>query len=106
MGVSPFTTARTRNFTPGHAINAVVSRKCNKYLDTCAVMGYGFKSLDFSTLEELGEDLVFLLKRLRNCLVSNDANFKFGNSLFHRLGIIIQKGVDAQIVARLPTTAM
>lgn len=75
-GVSPFTTASTRSFTPGHAINDVVSRKCHKYLDTCAALGYGFKALAFFTLGELGEDLVLLLRRLRNCLVNNDVNFK------------------------------
>ncbi|XP_026392583.1 uncharacterized protein LOC113287919 isoform X2 [Papaver somniferum] len=105
-GVSPFTSARTRNFTPGHAINVAVSRKVNKYLNICTTHGYGFKALDFTTLGELGEDTILFLKRVGNCLASHDANYKVGSSLFYRLGIIIQKGVGAQLVARLPTNSL
>lgn len=91
--VSPFTTARTRNFTPGHAISATITRKCHKYLDKCAALGYGFGVLAFSTLGELSEYKITFLRRLRNCLIGHDANSKVGDSLFHRLGIDIQKGV-------------
>ncbi|XP_026433584.1 uncharacterized protein LOC113331022 [Papaver somniferum] len=102
-GISPFTTSRTRNTPPGQAIIAAVSRKRTKYLHKCMTLGYGFQALAFSTMGELGDDLVLFLKRLSNCLVSHDVNHKIGNSLFHRLGIIIQKGVGAQLVARLPS---
>ncbi|XP_026397756.1 uncharacterized protein LOC113293280 [Papaver somniferum] len=101
-GVSPFTSARTRNFIPGSAISAAITRKNNKYLDKCTSLGYGFGVLTFTTFGELSPDLTSFLKRLRNCMARHDANFKIGNSLFHRLGIVIQKGVGAQLVARLP----
>ncbi|XP_026414844.1 uncharacterized protein LOC113310393 isoform X1 [Papaver somniferum] len=101
-GVSPFTSARTRNFTPGHAISATVTRKRDKYLDTCTAQGYGFVVLAFSTLGELGSEMISFLQRLRNCLVSHDANHKIGDSLFFRLGVVIQKGIGAQLVARIP----
>ncbi|XP_026413120.1 uncharacterized protein LOC113308884 [Papaver somniferum] len=102
-GVSPFTSARTRSFTPGHAISAAVSRKLHKYQDLCARHGYDFQVLTFTSLGELSEDTITFIKRLRNCFVRNDTNYKIGNSLFHKIAIIIQKGVDAQLVARLPT---
>lgn len=41
-GVSPFTSARTTSFTPGHAISAAVTRKYNKYLDKCLTHRYEF----------------------------------------------------------------
>lgn len=74
-----------------------------KYLDKCTTHGHGFQVLAFTTLGELSEHTILFLKRLRNCLIRYDANHKIGNSLFHRLGIVIQKGVGAQLVARLPT---
>lgn len=102
--VSPFTSARTRNYTPGHAISSAVSCKRNKYLDKCSAHGYGFNALAFTTLGELGEDTIIFMNKMRNCLIHHDANYKVGSSLFHRLGITIQKGVGAQLVARLPST--
>lgn len=104
--VSPFTTASTTTFTPSRIISMAVTRKRNKYLDTCTAQGYGFQVLAFSTLGELEDDLIAFLKRLRNCLLSRDVNHKFCNSLFHRIGIVIQKGVGSQLVARLPATEM
>lgn len=82
-GVSPFTSARTRSFTPGHAISAAVLRKLHKYQESCARHGYGFQVLAFTSLGELSEDTITFLKRFRNCFVRNYANYKIGNSLFH-----------------------
>ncbi|XP_026416496.1 uncharacterized protein LOC113311927 [Papaver somniferum] len=102
-GVSPFTGARTRMFTPGQAITAAVTRKNNKYLDKCISNGCGFGVLAFTTLEELSCDFIVFIKRLSNRLASHDVNYKVGSLLFHRLGIIIERGVGAQTVARMPT---
>ncbi|XP_026456136.1 uncharacterized protein LOC113357083 [Papaver somniferum] len=105
-GVSPFTGEGIRSFVPGKAISNVVARKCIKYLDKCVSLGYGLGVLAFSTLGELGEDTLCFFKRLKNCLVSNDASSGVGSFIFHRLDIAIQKGVGAQLVARLPTKSM
>lgn len=51
---------------------------------------------------ELGEDLVLLLRRLKNYMPNYDTNNKVGGLLFNRIGLAIQKGVGAQIVVRLP----
>lgn len=46
---------------------------------------------------------ICFFKRLKNCLINNDAGSGSGSFIFHRLGVVIQKGVGAQLVARLPT---
>lgn len=84
-GVSPFAGEGIRSFKIGHAISMEVSRKCNKYLDKCASLGYRFCTL---ALGKIGENLFILLKRLKNFLTNYDANNKVGGLLF-------------QIVARL-----
>ncbi|XP_026399180.1 uncharacterized protein LOC113295035 [Papaver somniferum] len=91
-GVSPFTGDGIRSFVPGKAISSVVSRECTKYLDKCVSHGYDLGVLAFSTLGELGEDTLYFFKRLKNYLVSNDASSGFDSFIFHRLGIVIQKG--------------
>lgn len=101
-GVSPFT-KDVRSFVPGQAITKAVLRKCNKYVATCESHGYGFGVLAFTTLGELGDDTVTFLKRLKNCLANNDADCGASRFLFHRVGVAIQKGVGAQLVARLST---
>ncbi|XP_026458438.1 uncharacterized protein LOC113358943 [Papaver somniferum] len=102
-GVSPFTSARKRNISPGHAIIAAITCKNKTYLDKCTLHAYGFCVLAFCTLGDLGVDTISFLRRLRNYMARHDANFKLGNSFFYRLGIVIQKGVGAQLVVRLPT---
>lgn len=88
-GASPFTCARTTSFTPGQAVSATVTRKRSKYLDKCLEHGYEFGVLALSTFGELSEDTCVFLRRLKNCLASQDANCKVGGSLFHRIGITI-----------------
>lgn len=102
-GVSPFAGDGLRCFALERAISAAVSRKRNKYLDKCLSEGYSFGILAFTTLGELGEDMIVFLKRLGNCLAKYDVNNKIGRFLFHRIGLAIHKGVRAQIVTRLPT---
>ncbi|XP_026391994.1 uncharacterized protein LOC113287446 [Papaver somniferum] len=81
-GVSPFASINGRTFVPGVAISNAISRKRAKYLDKVSTHGYGFGVLAFSTLGQLSEDMVFILKRLRNCIANYDLNYKIGNSLF------------------------
>lgn len=101
-GVSPFTGEGVRAFMPGQAISNVVSRKHAKYFDKCVSHGYGLGVLAFSTLGEISEDTLCFFKKLKNCLVSNDASSGVGKFLFYRLRVAIQKGVGAQLVDRLP----
>lgn len=103
-GVLPFTDGGVRSFVSGMAIRNAVTRKNTKYLEKCTSQGYGFWALAFTTLGELGDETMDFLKRLRNYIASHDANVRVREFLFHRLGVIIQKGVGAQLVARLPTS--
>lgn len=90
------------NFVPGQAISAAITRKRNKYLAKCASHRYEFGVLPASTLDELSDDVIVFIKRLKSYLASHYVNNKIGSSLFHRLGITIQKDMGAQLVARLP----
>lgn len=91
--VSPFTGEGVSVFIPGKAISNVVSRKRTKYLDKCVSHRYDLGVLAFSTLAELGEDTLCFSKRLKNCLVNNDASLGLGNFIYHRWGVAIKKGV-------------
>lgn len=101
-GVSPFT-SDFHTFIPGQAIAKAVLRKRNKYLAVCETHGYGFGVLALTILGELGDDMIAFVKRLKNCIANNNANCDTGYFLFHRVGMVIQKGVGAQLVARLPS---
>lgn len=94
-GVSPFTGEGVQAFVSGKAISNVVSHKHTKYLEKCVSHGYGLGVLTFSTLGQLSDDTLCFFKRLKNCLVSNDASSGSGSFIFHRLGVAIQKGVGA-----------
>lgn len=75
-------------------------------MDECVSHGYGLGVLAFTTLGELSEDTICFFKRLKNCLASKDAGSGPGSFIFHRLGVAIQKGVGAPLVARLPTKSV
>ncbi|XP_026456101.1 uncharacterized protein LOC113357055 isoform X2 [Papaver somniferum] len=73
-GVSSFTGGGVRSFVSGLAIKNAVTRKNAKYLEKCTSQGYGFRALSFTTLGELGDDVIDFLKRLRNYIASHDPN--------------------------------
>lgn len=103
-GVSPFAGGGVDTFTSGPSLSKAVERKRCKYLDVCRANGYNFCTLAFTTLGELGIETIEFLLRLKNYIARHDANIKVRNFLFIRLGLAIQKGVGAQLVARLPTS--
>ncbi|XP_026414010.1 uncharacterized protein LOC113309718 [Papaver somniferum] len=59
IGVSPFTSASTRDLSSGHAISAAIACKRTKYLDKCLSHGYSFGVLAFSIMGALGEQTLF-----------------------------------------------
>jgi hypothetical protein len=81
----------------------VVERKRKKYDAKCEENGYNFIPFAFSTFRELGEDAHDLLASIDSFFVSNSGSTKSRAYTFHRLAFCIQKGVGAQLVARLPT---
>nr|GEX22540.1 hypothetical protein [Tanacetum cinerariifolium] len=50
---------------PGRAVIDDAQRKCIKYMAKCAAIGYGFLPFSFSSLRELEDDAVRLLKQIR-----------------------------------------
>ncbi|MFS7949243.1 hypothetical protein Hanom_Chr06g00569271 [Helianthus anomalus] len=65
-----------------------------------------FVPFAFNTFGALAHDAVRFLKRVQQVVSSNTAHVKGQNFVFSRLGFAIQKGVAAQLVARLPTISL
>nr|GEY47173.1 ABC transporter A family member 9-like [Tanacetum cinerariifolium] len=63
-GSSPLTQTGMEDFVPGRAVIDIVQRKRGKYMAKCAAIGYGFFLFSFSSLGELEEDAVTLMKRI------------------------------------------
>ncbi|GJW29374.1 hypothetical protein Tco_0046249 [Tanacetum coccineum] len=59
-GSSPLTQTGMVDFVPSQAVIDATQRKCGKYMDMCAAIGYGFLPFSFSSLGELGVDAVTL----------------------------------------------
>ncbi|GJR27317.1 ankyrin repeat-containing protein ITN1-like protein [Tanacetum coccineum] len=96
VGSSPLTQTGMANFVPGRVVIDDAQRKRVKYMAKCAAIRYVFLSFSFSSLGELEEDAVNLLKRIRKFsivldiearvverLVSIFALFGLVNSKFH-----------------------
>ncbi|KAM0051578.1 hypothetical protein Hdeb2414_s0007g00238171 [Helianthus debilis subsp. tardiflorus] len=65
-----------------------------------------FVPFAFDTFGALAPDAVRFLKRVQQVVSSNTAHVKGQNFVFSRVGFAIQKGVAAQLVARLPTIGL
>ncbi|CAO2841665.1 unnamed protein product [Amaranthus hypochondriacus] len=102
-GGSPFVGTGVSAWAPGVSLANAAERKKKKYAATCEENGYKFIPFAFSTFGELGEDALELLARIGSFSVSNSGNTKSRIYIFQRLAFCIQKGVGAQLVARLPT---
>ncbi|GKA77127.1 hypothetical protein Tco_0783588 [Tanacetum coccineum] len=70
-GSLPLTQTRMVDFVPGRAVIDAAQRKCMKYEAKCAAIGYGFLPFSFSSLGELEEDAVSLLKRIPNSRIND-----------------------------------
>ncbi|GKD48168.1 hypothetical protein Tco_1277144 [Tanacetum coccineum] len=60
------------HFVPGRAVIDVAQHRRVKYMAKCATIGYGFLPYSFSSLGELEDDAVTLLKRIRNFSLTRD----------------------------------
>ncbi|GKD77849.1 hypothetical protein Tco_1340470 [Tanacetum coccineum] len=66
--------------------------------------GYGFRPFSLSSLEELEEDAVTLLKRIWKFSMTQDIGTRAALHIFNKIGVAIAKGVGVQIVSWLPLT--
>ncbi|GKD00891.1 hypothetical protein Tco_1171165 [Tanacetum coccineum] len=94
------------DFAPGRAVTDAAHRKRGKYMAKCADIGYGFLLFSFSSLGELETDAVTLLKRVQNFSMAQDIGARAAGHIFNRIGFSIAKGVEAQIVSRLPSNIL
>nr|GEZ47737.1 hypothetical protein [Tanacetum cinerariifolium] len=94
------------DFVSGWAVIDIAQRKRSKYIDKCAAIRYGFPLCSFSSLRELEEDVVSLLKRIQEISMTQDIGAYETVYIFCRIGFSIAKGVGAQIVSRLPSNLL
>ncbi|GKB47045.1 hypothetical protein Tco_0897798 [Tanacetum coccineum] len=100
---SPLTHTGMVDFVPGHAMIEATHCKRVKHEAKCADIGYGFPPISLSSLRELEKDAMTLLKRIRKFFVTQDIGARAAVHIFDRINFVIAKGVEAQLVSRLPT---
>ncbi|KAL6514241.1 hypothetical protein OROHE_019228 [Orobanche hederae] len=105
-GVSPLVGIGHGTFTVGQAALRAASSKIAKYEKACHENGHAFIPFAFDTFGFLPPDAVGLLKRVQKVMHNNVMTPGSREFVFHRLGFAIQKGLAAQLVARLPVSSM
>ncbi|MFS8013705.1 putative exostosin [Helianthus anomalus] len=99
--VSPLVGLRDHGFVAGQAITKVDATKVAKHEKACIENQHVFVSFAFDTFGALAPDVVRFLKRVQQVVNSNTTHVKRQNFVFSKVGFAIQKGVAAQLVARL-----
>ncbi|KAL8250233.1 hypothetical protein R6Q59_033926 [Mikania micrantha] len=101
-GVSPLVGLRDTGFVARQAVLKAELGKIAKHEKACAENQHAFISFAFDTFGSLAPDAATFLKRVQQVVHSNSSTPKNANFVFSRIGFAIQKGVAAQLVARLP----
>ncbi|KAK2443432.1 hypothetical protein QL285_014539 [Trifolium repens] len=102
IGVSPLVGLGVGDFTVGRAALKATSSKMAKHEQACCDNQHVFIPFAFDTFGFLAPEAVDLLKRVQRVMHSNVVSPRSMNVVFQRLGFAIQKGLAAQLVARLP----
>ena len=97
---------RDNGFIAGHAASKAESCKISKHEKACLENQHVFIPLAFDTFGFLATGAVNFLTRVQRAIHSNVSTPRGQNFVFSRLGFAIQKGVAAQLVARLPATLL
>ncbi|GKB40592.1 hypothetical protein Tco_0885534 [Tanacetum coccineum] len=105
-GVSPLVGLSSRGFTVGQAALKAASCKVTKHEKTCIENQHVFIPFAFDTFGFLAPEAVELLNRVQRVMNSNVMTPRSTNVVFHRISFAIQKGLTAQLVARLSSTTM
>ncbi|GJY24976.1 hypothetical protein Tco_0399702 [Tanacetum coccineum] len=105
-GVSPLVGLSSRGFTVGQAALKAASCKVAKHEKTCIKNQHVFIPFAFDTFGLLAPEAVELLTRVQRVMNSNVMTPRFTNVVFNRIVFAIQKGLAAQLVARLPSPTM
>ncbi|MFS8027119.1 hypothetical protein Hanom_Chr16g01494901 [Helianthus anomalus] len=104
--VSPLACLRENRVVAGQAVRKAESKKVDEHAKACVENQHVFVPFAFDTFGSLASEAIQFLTRVQrvihnNCSTSGGQGFIFG-----RLGFAIQKGVVAQLVARLPSVLM
>jgi hypothetical protein len=73
-----------------------------KHEKTCSDNQHVFMPFAFNTFEFLAPEVVYLMKRVQRVMHSKVVSPRSTNVVFQRLNFVIQKGLAAQVVVRLP----
>ena len=105
-GVSPLVALGSGTFTVGQAALKAASGKVAKHEKACTDNQHAFIPFAFDTFGFLAPEAVELLKRVQRVMHSNVMSPRSMDVVFKRIGFAIQKGLAAQLVARLPSTSV
>ncbi|KAJ0878423.1 putative reverse transcriptase domain, exostosin [Helianthus annuus] len=105
-GVSPLVGLKDKGFVVGQAVLKAEASKVAKHEKACLENQHVFVPFAFDTFGGLAPDAVRLLNRVQKVVNSNSSSPKVSNFVFSRIGFSIQKGVAAQLVARLPAIVL
>ncbi|KAL8250908.1 hypothetical protein R6Q59_034601 [Mikania micrantha] len=101
-GVSPLVGLRDTGFVAREAVLKAELGKIAKHEKACAENQHAFIPFAFNTFGSLAPDAATFLKRVQQVVHSNSSTPKNANFVFSKIGFAIQKGVVAQLIARLP----
>ncbi|KAL5714452.1 hypothetical protein ACHQM5_016415 [Ranunculus cassubicifolius] len=101
-GSSPLVGLGQGIFEVHKALENATRKKYAKHDKACQEGGYEFIPFGFTTFGGLSEEAIDLLSRVEKVAHQHLVCYKSTKFVFHRLGFLIQKGIAAQIVSRLP----
>ncbi|KAL5702673.1 hypothetical protein ACHQM5_027858 [Ranunculus cassubicifolius] len=105
-GVSPLVGLGNGEFSVGHAADKAARAKVEKHEKACLDNQHEFVPFAFDTFGYLATDAVELLKRVQKIMHNNVMSPGSMDLVFKRISFAIQKGLAAQLVARLPITSL
>ncbi|GJR85342.1 hypothetical protein Tco_0209353 [Tanacetum coccineum] len=92
-----------RGFIVGRAALKAVSCKVTKLETSCIETQHVFISFAFDTFGFLAHEAVELLNKVQRVMNSNVMTQRYKNVVFQKISFAIQKGLAAQLIARLPS---
>ncbi|MFS7928447.1 hypothetical protein Hanom_Chr04g00320901 [Helianthus anomalus] len=93
-------------FVAGLAARKAESKKVDKHAKACAENQHVFIPFAFDTFGSLAPEAINFLTRVQRVIHNNCSTPRGQGFVFGRLGFATQKGLAAQLVARLPSVLM
>ncbi|KAL8255894.1 hypothetical protein R6Q59_030961 [Mikania micrantha] len=97
---------KENGFVAGQAARKAESKKVDKHAKACAENQHVFVPFAFDTFGSLASEAIHFLTRVQRVIHNNCSTPRGQEFVFGRLGFAIQKGLAAQLVARLPAVLM